>query len=124
MQPDPLFNKMPTPTKWLTFYNYLWIPINALVGFFLALGMFESNLGIAIFLLVFSILQCLVVYGLHIRKLWAWKWNWVILIATYCFALIPTQATAAEFIGRLLGATIIWMVPNYIYWKRRKHLFQ
>jgi len=78
-----------------------------------------------------SILQFVVAYGLHHRRLWAWKWNWVIIIIEYITGTIPILTpnieSYAKLVARLFFKAIflglIWMWPNYVYWKKRKVLF-
>jgi hypothetical protein len=107
--------------KWLMFWNYFILPVNGILGFL-----------ILPIILPLSILQLGVAYGLHNRRLWAWKWNWVLIAITFILMSVPMpphgwSVTAAElfalFILRFIMASVIWMWPNLVYWRKRKVLF-
>ncbi|MCD6492752.1 MAG: tetratricopeptide repeat protein [Archaeoglobaceae archaeon] len=114
-------------TKWLKFWNYFSLP----VGGILQLLMLFAVPSLWVFLIPVSILQFVVAYGLHHRRLWAWKWNWVIIIIEYITGTIPILTpnieSYAKLVARLFFKAIflglIWMWPNYVYWKKRKVLF-
>jgi hypothetical protein len=118
-------------TKWLKFWNYFSLPVG---GIFWLLIFIKSPTFEFITLLFLSvaILQLSIAYGLHKRKLWAWQWNWVILVLTYISIIIPkqnpyrpigTDALTVQSALLLVIASIVWMWPNYIYWKKRRVLF-
>jgi len=71
-----------------------------------------------------------VIYGLHRRKLWAWQWNWIVISIAYVGMLVPMFPNTSsigdmfmQFVVRLFVGSLIWMWPNYVYWKKRKNLF-
>jgi hypothetical protein len=107
--------------KWLMFWNYFILPVNGIVG-----------LLILPIILPLSILQLGVAYGLHYRRLWAWKWNWLLITVWFVGMSVPmpshgSSGSAAElfalFILRFMMASVIWMWPNLVYWRKRKVLF-
>jgi hypothetical protein len=82
--------------------------------------------------------------GLNKKKLWAWKANWAIIIgeplmlalSTLIFALnkIPERVSPEEqlnyfiiwlgyFIVMFGILSLLWIWPNYIYFKKRRALF-
>jgi hypothetical protein len=67
--------------------------------------------------------------GLIKRKLWAWKANWAIIIGEpilLAFNKIshkPSQHQLILFLGFFAILGIIWIWPNYIYFKKRRILF-
>ncbi len=118
-------------TKWLKFWNYWSLPVGGIVGLLMSVAVPPA----AVVLLPIAILQFAVAYGLHARRLWAWKWNWVLVILVYCMVIpdaVSTYDTSrysaadvwARLFLRLLLAGLIWMWPNYIYWKKRRVLFR
>ncbi len=115
-------------SKWLKFWNYFSLPVGGLLGLLMSLGL--PALGIIMVPLAF--LQFAVAYGLHYRKLWAWQWNWGLVVITYINMLIPTPTPGShggaaelvvQFVIKLILGSLIWMWPNYVYWKKRKGLF-
>jgi len=116
-------------TKWLKFWNYVSLPAGGIFGILIALG----TPALAIITLPYAVLQFLVAYGLHNRRLWAWKWNWVLIVFLYIGNLIPEPLSGTtnsptelgiQFVARLVLMSLIWMWPNYVYWKKRKVLFR
>ena len=68
------------------------------------------------------------IFGLHNRKGWAWKWNWVLIAWGGLILAIPkTPFSADDFWGRYITTIIVfglvWMWPNYVYWKKRRGWF-
>jgi len=112
----------PIGTKWLKFWNYFSLPVGGILGLSISLSMPV----LWIFGVPISILQFVVAYGLHHRKIWAWQWNWLIIGLNWFGGTIPNSfdsysfaASGASFV--ILG--VIWMWPNYVYWKKRLMLF-
>ena len=66
----------------------------------------------------------LVFYGLHKRFLWGWKLNWGLILIEIFTLSNNGFTTFKEFLIRVLIFTILWGVPNYIYFKKRKILFE
>ncbi len=116
-------------TKWLKFWNYASLPIGGIINLFFGYLMLLNFPIIGIIIISMAIIQFAVAYGLHYRKLWAWQWNWVIIGIAYLGMLIPIlpngsdNGVVVQFIIRLVVSSLIWMWPNYVYWKKRKILF-
>lgn len=118
----------PLGTKWLKFWSYCSLPVGGVLGLLMSLGV--PALGII--MIPMAILQFVVAYGLHYRKLWAWQWNWVLVIITFLSMLIPAPIPGShgggadlviQFMIKLILASLIWMWPNHVYWKKRRALF-
>jgi hypothetical protein len=115
-------------TKWLKFWNYFSLPVGGVLGILVSLSM----PALATFIAPLAFAQLIVAYGLHHRKRWAWQWNWVLVALTYINMLIPapglisdggTEDLLVQFVIRLFLASLIWMWPNYVYWRKRRELF-
>jgi RNA polymerase subunit RPABC4/transcription elongation factor Spt4 len=115
-------------TKWLKFWNYFSLPVGGVIGLLMSFGM--PALGII--MVPLAVLQFVVAYGLHYRKLWAWQWNWILVVITYIGMLIPTPTPGShagtadlmmQFVIKLILGSLIWMWPNYAYWRKRRLLF-
>lgn len=116
-------------TKWLSFWSYFSLPFGGVLGILMSIGI----PAIAIIIVPISIFQIITAIGLHYRKIWAWKANWVAIVLSWIGAAIPNinasnqNGSLGEFSGLFvilfLFSGVIWMWPNYIYWNKRKHLF-
>lgn len=134
-------------TKWLNFWNYAVLPVVGVLALLLAFQMPGLQYGVV----PIAILCLAVAYGLRKRHLWAWQWNWVVL-AVICLAMlmplhireihvvfIDSIAKALNqllsvgwtqphdfgisFAIRLIFVSFFWVLPNWIYWKKRERLF-
>lgn len=114
--------------KWLYFWNYFSLPFGLLTE---VVVMFAGGL-LLIICLISAILHAFVIYGLHKRKLWAWKWNWLVVAMSYIVLIIPTQvpgsnldsgALMAQCVAKSILGALLWVWPNYVYWTKRKCLF-
>jgi hypothetical protein len=111
-------------TKWLKFWNYFSLPVGGVLCIFLVFAFSTPQYGF----LVLSYLHFYLAYWLHRRVLEAWKWNWVMVVATWIGGSIPYQFGsmldfAAKFAIAFLLFGAIWMLPNYVYWMKRRVLF-
>lgn len=104
--------------KWFYYYVYFSLPatIVSLLAHIKECGEFESYLIIA-----YSIFCTIVIIGLHQRRLWSWKLNWGLLILFT--VLMPFKYTRIPYWIALALVAYLWFFPNYIYFKKRKHLF-
>jgi double zinc ribbon protein len=119
--------------KWLYFWNYFSLPFGAIIGILMALGMAKYEKPIfALILFIISAYQFIVAFGLHKRNFWAWQWNWAYIALTYISMIIPYQvpgqilddsALLVQAAGKLIVGAFLWVWPNYVYWRKRKHLF-
>ena len=111
--------------KWFKFWCYVLLPLNGCISMLAFLVLFED---IGILFGVIGALQFLVAYGLHKRRMWAWGWNWLLVALTWVVMSMPsTFADVDDMIVRFLilfvFTGLIWMLPNYVYWKNRKIIF-
>jgi hypothetical protein len=122
----------PISTKWLNFWTYVHLPLGVVIGVPLALSRARSALdllGTIIFEIPIIWLATATVFGLHKRKLSAWQLNWLCLLADvigFSFARVGKVAgteKTATFVSALLMYSLIWGIPNYIYFKKRRVLF-
>jgi len=92
----------------------------------------EELFGIILVEIPLVWLAITLVIGLHRRRLSAWQLNWLwLLIEVFNYPLTrlgeqpiadKTEAFAA-FLGRAIVCGLIWGLPNYIYFKKRRALF-
>jgi hypothetical protein len=105
--------------KWFYFYSYILLPVLT-ISMLARINRLESiESYIALMLCVYLIITLI---GLYLRRLWGWKMNWVILV----FLTLQSPIQGIKRISYLTGLVImayIWLFPNYIYFKKRKHLF-
>lgn len=111
-------------TKWLNFWTYAFLPIGALSWILLYFLLETSHY----FLLYATFLYLWLAYGLHKRRLWAWQWNWVVVVLSWITGAMPVEfGSAPDFVGksitRFVVFGLVWMWPNYVYWKKRRGLF-
>lgn len=109
-------------TKWLKFWNYFSLPAGGVLGLLMSLGLPAL---LIIIMVPLATLQFVMAYGLHYRKLWAWRWNWVFDVSTYIAMIIPIQTPGSHgrtadlvvlSVIKLILGSLIWMWPNYVYW--------
>lgn len=134
-------------TKWLNFWNYAVLPAVSVVALLMTFQL--PRLRYEMFPI--AILCVAVAFGLRKRQLWAWQWNWVVLVVVCLAMLVPLSirethgdftdsvANALEellsvgwtqfddlvgpFAIRLILVSFLWLLPNWLYWKKRKRLF-
>lgn len=136
-------------TRWLKFWTYVGLPVGTIVAFLFSLDLPRFRYEIV----PIAVLCVAVAFGLHKRKLWAWQWNWLALALVYVAFLVPvpirdfdgsfpgfvalgikmltsTRWTRDSFgdlalplAVRLILASLIWLWPNWVYWKKRVGLF-
>jgi hypothetical protein len=124
-------------TKWLSFWIFR-LMFGSMIGIFVSIGnifnyrYYENNIIITfiLFVILFFFFTISVAVGLINRKMWAWKANWVIIFGEPL--LISLRETSDKgsmehqigfFIGMMGGALLLWIWPNYVYFKKRRTLF-
>ena len=111
-------------TKWICFCAYFQYPIGGIGAVSTALNVPISEFTKAIIISApFALIFFIIAFGLHKRKLLAWKANWVVL-ALGCLGFIYEQS-AKELIALLITAIaiIVFAWLNYIYWTKRRYMF-
>jgi len=121
--------------NWFRFWTYVYLPVVAasgMLGFFALMhGQVRQGLivGLAGFFFLRGVMALALAWGLHHRRLWAWRLNWLEIGSWYLSAIRfvdadrPSDMLADLGIGIVL-ISLVWMYPNYIYWKKRRGLFQ
>jgi len=116
------------PINWYNFYVNIRLPLGIVVGFFILAGSefagwtFQYAVNFIYFFLIIALF-----IGLKNRKLWGWKLNFTFLILNAIFK--PFTAgfiNITDKIGWLpmvLIIALIWTLPNWIYFKKRRYLF-
>lgn len=116
-------SKQEIPIKWLNFYTYFRLPAGVVLGLIQAFVIGESKV---IFLsIILSLLPIFVFIGLRNRRLWGWKLNWVLLgLEALAFPLQLEQVDSISlYLVFIVLICLVWVLPNYIYFKKRRHLF-
>lgn len=128
----------PLKTKWLRAWAYFILPLFSIQSIYFAMTI--SEISFSILSAIIAIIQLSTVFGLYHRRVWAWRLNWILLLLTYSGGVIGAvtlpifikktygvetsldQIVFETIIGALIAA-LIWLWPNYAYWKKRKGLF-
>ena len=124
-------------TKWLWFYTYIRMP-SGILGLLGELGTInelakKDALSLLVSLMYSGLLILLIcnIVGLSRRTAWGYKLNWCVL-AVEClvapFSAIPEGSVLGQFYFLtyslvLAIVLLIWLLPNVIYFRKRKHLF-
>jgi hypothetical protein len=116
-------------TKYLTLYTYLLLPLGILVDAGHFFGYIRESLFFyAIIQAAFVLGMISLVYGLHARRLWAWRLNWGVLVVVFMAKVFAASFNgdgdfvAGGFIGAAIGSTMVFYL-HYIYFTKRKSLF-
>lgn len=70
-----------------------------------------------------DILTCLLIFGLHKRYLWAWYANWIFICSETLLAPLPYAKETTIYLSMVILWGILFFLPNFIYFKKRKILF-
>lgn len=109
------------PVNWFNFYTYFRIPAGILIALS---ALMSGSISARIDIFVFGVL----LYGLHKRKLWGWKLNFLVIGVEAIFRSITLSYyeqifSIDSFLIFSLLILLIWVIPNYIYFNNRKYLF-
>jgi hypothetical protein len=116
--------------KWLRIWNYFCLPLSGINNIYVAVTASEISFGIIA--AIFAILQLSTAFGLYHRKMWAWRLNWIALVLSYYGGVTwprfiketyGVEEPATQIVLRIIIGILIWLWPNYVYWKKRKELF-
>jgi len=122
-------NEKPELTnRWLKFYVYFRIPFGIFILLINAFSpptyLLYSEIGIfRIVLTCFIIAYLVLFWALFKRKLWGWKYNWGFIFLEPIIFSFGASKEPSQFVLFLFGSLLIYSLPNYIYFKKRKHLF-
>lgn len=110
--------------KWMYWWIYVTLPMGGLLGIMLSVN---QPLSAAI-MFPLSLFHIAVASGLHKKQYWAWRWNWLLVVVTWLEISLPYRASdfgafLFNYPFLMTASSLLWLWPNYIYWNRRKHLF-
>ena len=121
---------------WFKFWVYFNLPVAGALSLLVAgLGLFlgpgssidaVAELMATAVVVVFGaagILQLAVAHGLHRRRAWAWRLNWVVLIWQCLAGALALDPYDMPFSVLLVLMLTFWMIPNGIYWLKRDYMF-
>ena len=108
--------------SWFYFYTYVRLPIAVIISLANLLNV-ASNLYTLISVLYIAVL-ILVIYGHTKRKLWGWNLNLTLLVfETLFYSLSYHKGDIIQTFILFIIFALLWFLPNYIYFKKRIHLF-
>lgn len=121
------------PTRWLTFYTAVRLPLGALMwlgaAFVIAGQTGSSGFGfVSISVLALVALIIATAVGLAKRTLWGWRLNNVLLgvelfLTSYAKCAEHAPPNLAVFVVFLVALGLVWTLPNLIYFWKRRPLF-
>ena len=107
------------PLSWFNFYVYFRLPAGIVLSFLL---LFLGG-PIAVLNLINIVIGGSLFWGLKERKLWAYEMNFVVLILEALAYSVGKSSNAAVFVIFFIIFSLLWVLPNWIYFKKRKYLF-
>lgn len=120
------------PARWLKFYIYVFLPFKILTSPVTILAEYDTliqaghkvslNPIVFIPIVILDIFICFVIYGLYKKRLWGWICNWIFLVLMI-FNPINYQISFGANIVAIILTFLIFFLPNYFYFKKRKYLF-
>ncbi len=116
-------DKVPSdlPLNWFKFYTYIRLPLSFFVGLVVLLT--SGDVVVAFGSALWLVFLGFVFWGLKERKGWGLSTNYVLLIVEPLVQALSRTDSAAVFFGVAFVLLVIWTLPNYIYFKKRRHLF-
>lgn len=118
------------PVRWLEFYTYVRIPLGIAMSLILCartIALCYQDVGYVTLSVGLTLFDCalgsFLLVGLHRRRLWGWTLNWVVLAAEPVLRPIAQVDNALQYAIFLVGGILFWLIPNAIYFYKRKYLF-
>jgi len=120
----------PLPMQWFKFYTYFRIPLAVLYIIFVipvqviqaenqVVATITGTLGsITVVFFVFLF------FGLHRRRLWGWKLNWIQLIFEVSVFSLSQFPDTTRVISNLIISLLCWFWPNALYFHKRRFMFK
>ena len=119
-------------TRWLKFYTYGVLPFKIITSPVAMLADYDrmieagynASLNPSAFIpvVIFDIFICFLIYGLHKKRLWGWICNWVFL-GLMIFSALNFRISFGANVVAIISIFLIFFLPNYFYFKKRKYLF-
>jgi DNA-directed RNA polymerase subunit RPC12/RpoP len=120
-------------TRWLSFYTYAFLPFRILTSFVPLLAEYDrlveqgykAELNLLMFapIVVWNIFICFLIYGLHKKKFWGWVCNWIFLGAVVLLSPVYYKISFGAYLVAVMLSLLIFFLPNFIYFKKRRFLF-
>ena len=111
------------PLTWFYFYTYVHLPISLLiVGAGTGLSMSSGNTTAVMAQTLRFVLIMAVLIGLHKRTSWGWSLNIAYLALAIARGVYSAESKYTALLS-ILGYGALYFLPNYIYFKKRIHLF-
>jgi len=117
--------------KWLDFYIFICLAIIALFQFY-SLFILKNRIVIIINFILLA-LACFTSYGLYKRQAWGWCLNNFFLISVVILipliemnistSILTKAFPISYYAGGLVRYGLLWLLPNYLYFRKRRHLF-
>jgi hypothetical protein len=125
------------PIKWLVVYTYGLIPVAivlslayvvaALAGLdtslFQDVGASPPGSFALVRIALMLPLRVVQFIGLHRRRMWGWYLNYIVLVLGVLLGSSRWAEDVETYMGGVAIGVIVWLLPNAIYFNRRKHLF-
>ncbi len=123
------------PMRWFFFYTYIRIPLGLLLMAFhvflswygMSLARVRTEHTMLVVMIVFEVflfvLLLALLIGLHKRKRWGWNLNWAVLVVEVLSRALLHISSPGKFIVVLAVFTLLWFLPNAIYFWKRRFLF-
>lgn len=133
-QPSSSSNPLrPLGVKWLIYWAYIHLPFTGLIGVGIGVLLATQTVWLGAIVIAICAPYLAASVGIYKRAMWGWWLNWLTIALNSVNGLVPnsyktfgdpvTSEVAGEFAIRLLFVSIIWILPNVIYWRKRRHLF-
>lgn len=115
--------------RWLKFYLYLKIPTIIFSLFSATLFWLISSQSSEVkIVFLFVMLPLIIIYsilwaGLYRRKRWGYNLNWAFILLEPVLGGVGAATVPGEAVIFIGVGLLIYTLPNYIYFTKRKHLF-
>jgi len=116
--------------NWFMFLAYMFLPLVAIASMILA---FFADGGDSLLLLIQSVVISVIVAALHQRRKWVPNGFIIYLVFSSIITLYDRSqlmyilndvSPIQTFSVGIPVISAIWLYPNYLYFKKRRHLFQ
>jgi len=111
--------------RWLKFWIYyrltIWAILVMIQSFSWIFG--EELILLGTINLIFAVFLLIISTGLHMRRLWAWKLNWIVLGWDAIIFPLNYYQTLISLSIALVAIVVIWAWPNFVYFQKRRILF-
>lgn len=109
------------PTNWLSFWIIVRLFLDGsirLIGAFTVGDVLSGGT-----LLVTAAFLIAVGVGLRKRRLWAWKANFIVIFADWFLQPLGNTLNPHPYLYDVAVCGLIWVWPNFVYFRKRRRLF-